>query len=163
MQLLKQLYVIVLCFQYIIKSASKLYLPLHYGGVRMSAIASQITILRIGYSTVYSDADQRKHQSFAPLAFVRGIPRVTGEFPAQRASNAENVSIWWRHHTNSFLAHQVLCTVIFHRLNHASFWQFLNRQHDTNSSTGLARSEATIKQHGLIVYYGNYRVVSRLP
>ena len=22
----------------------------------------------------------------------------TGEFPAQRASNAENVSIWWRHH-----------------------------------------------------------------
>ena len=23
----------------------------------------------------------------------------TGEFPAQRASNAENVSIWWRHHT----------------------------------------------------------------
>ena len=23
---------------------------------------------------------------------------VTGEFPTQRASNAENVSIWWRHH-----------------------------------------------------------------
>ena len=23
---------------------------------------------------------------------------VTGEFPAQRASNAENVSVWWRHH-----------------------------------------------------------------
>ena len=23
---------------------------------------------------------------------------VTGEFPAQRVSNAENVSIWWRHH-----------------------------------------------------------------
>ena len=23
-----------------------------------------------------------------------------GEFPAQRASNAENVSIWWRHHAN---------------------------------------------------------------
>ena len=23
---------------------------------------------------------------------------VTGEFPAQTASNAENVSIWWRHH-----------------------------------------------------------------
>ena len=24
----------------------------------------------------------------------------TGEFPAQRVSNAENVSIWWRHHVN---------------------------------------------------------------
>ena len=23
---------------------------------------------------------------------------MTGEFPTQRASNAENVSIWWRHH-----------------------------------------------------------------
>ena len=25
---------------------------------------------------------------------------VTGEFSAQRASNAENFSIWWRHHAN---------------------------------------------------------------
>ena len=24
----------------------------------------------------------------------------TGEFPAHMASNAENVSIWWRHHEN---------------------------------------------------------------
>ena len=27
-----------------------------------------------------------------------GNSPVTGEFPSQRASNAENVSIWWRHH-----------------------------------------------------------------
>ena len=27
-----------------------------------------------------------------------GNPPMTGEFPAQRASDAENVSIWWRHH-----------------------------------------------------------------
>ena len=27
-----------------------------------------------------------------------GNSPVTGEFPAQRASSAENVSIWWRHH-----------------------------------------------------------------
>ena len=27
-----------------------------------------------------------------------GNSPVTGEFPAQKASNAENVSIWWRHH-----------------------------------------------------------------
>ena len=29
----------------------------------------------------------------------------TGEFPAQRASNAENVSIWWRHHV--FRKHEI--------------------------------------------------------
>ena len=41
----------------------------------MGAIASQITSLTIVYLTVYSDADQRKHQSSASLAFVRGIHR----------------------------------------------------------------------------------------
>ena len=29
-----------------------------------------------------------------------GNSPVTGEFPAQRASNAENISIWWRRHVN---------------------------------------------------------------
>ena len=41
----------------------------------MSAVTSQITSLTIVYSTVYSDADQRKHQSSASLAFVWGIHR----------------------------------------------------------------------------------------
>ena len=41
----------------------------------MSTIASQITSLTIVYSTVYSGADQRKHQSSVSLAFVRGIHR----------------------------------------------------------------------------------------
>ena len=36
---------------------------------------SQLTSITIVYSTVYSDADQRKHQSSASLAFVRGIHR----------------------------------------------------------------------------------------
>ena len=47
----------------------------HYGDVIMDAIASQITSLIIVYSTVYSDVDQRKHQSSASLAFVWGIHR----------------------------------------------------------------------------------------
>ena len=48
---------------------------MHYDDDLMSAIASQITSLTIVYSTVYSDADQRKHQSSASLAFVWGIHR----------------------------------------------------------------------------------------
>ena len=47
----------------------------HYDDVIMSAIASQITSLTIVYSIVYSDADKRKHQSSASLAFVWGIHR----------------------------------------------------------------------------------------
>ena len=45
----------------------------HYSDVIMGTIESQITSLTIVYSIVYSDADQRKHQSSASLAFVRGI------------------------------------------------------------------------------------------
>ena len=39
------------------------------------AMASQITSLTIVYSSFYSGANQRKHQSSASLAFVRGIHR----------------------------------------------------------------------------------------
>ena len=41
----------------------------------MDAMASQITSLTIVYVSVHSGADQRKHQSSASLAFVRGIHR----------------------------------------------------------------------------------------
>ena len=51
----------------------------HYNDIIMGAIASQITSLTIVYSIVYSDADQRKHQS------PGNSPR-TSEFPAQMAS-----------------------------------------------------------------------------
>ena len=47
----------------------------HYNDVIMSAMASQITTFTVVYSTVYSSVDQRKHQSFVSLAFVRGIHR----------------------------------------------------------------------------------------
>ena len=47
----------------------------HYSDVIMGVMASQITSLTIVYSTVYSGADQRRHQSSASLAFVRGIHR----------------------------------------------------------------------------------------
>ena len=45
----------------------------HYNDVIMSAMASQITSFAIVYSNVYSGTDQRKHQSSAPLSFVRKI------------------------------------------------------------------------------------------
>ena len=47
----------------------------HYDDVIMGEIASLLTSLMTVYSTVYSGADQRKHQSSAPLASVWGIHR----------------------------------------------------------------------------------------
>ena len=50
------------------------YIP-HYNDDIMDEMAPQIASLPIVYSTVYSGADQRKHQNSASLAFVRGIHR----------------------------------------------------------------------------------------
>ena len=53
----------------------------HYSDVIMGEIASQITSLTIVYLTVYSGVDQRKEQSSASLAFVRGIQRCPANSP----------------------------------------------------------------------------------
>ena len=53
----------------------------HYNDVIMGPITSQITSLTIVYSIIYSDADQRKHQNSASLAFVWGIHRGPVNFP----------------------------------------------------------------------------------
>ena len=70
------------CWTFVRESSTDdLWIPLanrmccHYSDVIMTMIASQITSLTVVYSTVYSDTDQRKHQSSASLAFVRGIHR----------------------------------------------------------------------------------------
>ena len=47
----------------------------HCSDVIMTTMASQITRPTIVYSIVYWDADKRKHQSSASLAFVWGIHR----------------------------------------------------------------------------------------
>ena len=61
----------------------------------MGTIASQITSLTIVYSTVYSGSTG------------------TGEFPAQMASKAKNVSIWWRHHVQGLLVQKGLYEEVF--------------------------------------------------
>ena len=55
--------------------------PQHYDDVIMTMLASQITSLPVVCSIVYSDVNQRKHQSSASLAFVREIHRGPVNFP----------------------------------------------------------------------------------
>ena len=64
----------------------------------MGAKASQNTSLTIVYATVNSDADKKNTPKLRVIGLCVGSSPGTGEFPAQMASNAENVSIWWRHH-----------------------------------------------------------------
>ena len=71
---------------------------LHYSDVIMGAMASQITSLTTVYSTVYSRRRSKKKSKLRVTGLCAGNSPATGEFPAQMASNAENVYIWWRHH-----------------------------------------------------------------
>ena len=75
-----------------------LYGTNHYGDVIMSMIASQITSLTIVYSTVFFRHRSKKTSKLRFTGPCAGNSPGTGEFPAQMTSNAENVSIWWRHH-----------------------------------------------------------------
>ena len=65
----------------------------------MSSIASQITGVSIAFTQPFVQA-QITENIKAPRHWPL-LEEFTGEFPAQRASNAENVSNWWRHHDNS--------------------------------------------------------------
>ena len=70
---------------------------LHCYDVTMGEMASQINGLTIVYSTVhYSSPDQRKHQSFASVAFVRRIHRWPVNSPYKWPVTRK--MIWWRHH-----------------------------------------------------------------
>ena len=71
---------------------------LHYDDVIMGAIASQITSHTIVYSTVLFRRRSKRTSKLRVTGLCVGNLAGTGEFPAQMASNAENVSISWRHH-----------------------------------------------------------------
>ena len=77
-------------------------------------MASQITSPTIVCSAVHSDERNIKAPRHWPLW---GNSPVTGEFPTQRASNAEYVSIWWRHHEHSKHAMQCGTAVILESIS----------------------------------------------
>ena len=79
----------------------------HWGSHQPITVTSKLPLWRLK-----SPASQLCTESFIQAQIKENIkaPRHwplcgeftgTGEFPAQRASNAENVTIWWRHHAKT--------------------------------------------------------------
>ena len=66
---------------------------LHYNDVIMSTMAFQITSLNRLFRR-----SSKKTSKLRITGLCAGNSTGTGEFPAQMVSNAENGSIWWRHH-----------------------------------------------------------------
>ena len=55
----------------------------------------------------------KKTSKLRVTGLCAGNSPVIGEFPAQKASNAETVSIWWRHHDlhpQTILSNHTTCT-----------------------------------------------------
>ena len=123
----------------------------------MGTIASQITSLAIVYSTVYSGADQRKHQSSASLAFVREIHRWRVNFPHKRPVTRKmfqfnDVIMKW--HQSSWRSQPdmyVMLVVDQHTLCLTLKGKFIFSLSNVWSSPNL--------RHGCILYIGtNYKV-----
>ena len=130
----------------------------HYSDVIMSMMASQITSLLIVYSTLCSGPKKTSKLHVTGLCEVNSP--VTGEFPAQRASNVENVSIWWCHHEQPesamcpYMAKH--CQVLGHL--HAQLWSNSNHVYTrltliefTSSFQPLNEKECQIKCFQVIV------------
>ena len=95
----------------------------HYNDVIMSAMTSHITSLMIVCSTVYSDRDQRKHQSSALLAFVREIHLWSLNSPqkgpvTRRKFPFDDVIMVTAAHTEPSTYHSYLCYC-------SSWWSFI--------------------------------------
>ena len=70
----------------------------HYSDVIMSRVASQINGV---FDCLLNRLFRRRSKKTSKLRVIglcEGNSPVTGEFPAQKASDAGKVSIWWRHH-----------------------------------------------------------------
>ena len=87
-----------------------------YNDVIISAMASQINGVSIVCSINGSGADGRKHQSSASLAFVQGNSQP------KKASNAENVSIWWRQLNITFIFNRCRSTAVTPVKYECDFW-----------------------------------------
>ena len=85
---------------------------------------------------------------------VRNSP-VTGEFPAQRACNMENVSIWWRHHVVRWYCH-LFWNVDF-TFHPSSFSRNLIANHETILKTMKAKLNSRFQNF----YLGNRSTLTK--
>ena len=72
---------------------------------------------------VYSRCRSKKTSKLRVTGLCAGNSPVTGEFPAQMVSNAENVYIWWLHHVTLHGAaivhmHYIFCLRAAHNPDH---------------------------------------------
>ena len=85
-----------------------------------------------------------------------GNSPVTGEFPAQMASNAENVSIWWRHHAlGTFTAFTPLPSLMPAVTWGWCCWKFKKSQQNVLMHSSLTAVKLEYESHFQTVKHAN--------
>ena len=110
---------------------------LHHPDVIMSVMASQITSLSIVCSPVcLFRRRSNKTSKLRVTGFCEGNSPVTSEFPAQSASNAENVFIWWCPHgiyLMTVMYQLILLKKKYLKTTHAKIQPYIQRANDKNA------------------------------
>ena len=88
----------------------------------MSTMASQSQAPRL-FAQPFVQAQIKENTTAPRHRPLRGESTVTGGFPSQRASNMENVSIWWRHNGNLCMEFKLLWSHIFDDLDTVSSYK----------------------------------------
>ena len=126
---------------------------IHYNDVIMSTMASQITSLTIVYLTLNSRHRSKKTSKLRVTGLFAGNSTATGDFATQKASNTENVSIWWRHHAaKQFKANTTHAHVLWDNWCRITTWQkryafFFVTIVDTSYSRNLERKLYFVYQY----------------
>ena len=94
----------------------------HYCDVIMGAMASQIPASRLFTQPLFRRR-LKKTSKFRVTGIFAGNSPVIGEFPVQMASNAENVSIWWRHHAIPYIPYRLFNPILHHQNLMSANWR----------------------------------------
>ena len=147
----------------------------HYNDVTMGVMASQMTNLTIVYSIVFFRLRSKQISKLRVTGLCAGNSPETSEFHAQMASNAEKVSIWWRHHVfirtvqDYFTGTETITEpwrirvklVLFHTVKPQTFvWlTYENYSTEPGDAEGLLDIEFDIQNSSTRLHYAAARMV----
>ena len=101
----------------------------------------------------------KKTSKLRVTGLCAGNSPETGEFPAQMASNGENVSIWWRHHGFSSRLYMNTYLQVYSRILNLVYIEPRSTKHEHGRKLWI---EAVVLKF-TVTSFGYYLVYMRVP
>ena len=83
---------------------------------------------------------------------------VTGEFLSQRASNAENVSIWWRYHGTYAIADRAVYNIVIYLNSIYHEWNVYTKDTLITPSQNFTEAYLVISQCWWLIWLCSFRI-----